>query len=83
MMLPTTPVKKIRKYKLVMGITMYRGSLTGPRFSVAIPTDATVEPLSAVGNSSEKYVVTSSLAGMSIADGEVEFVKDVGHSMVF
>jgi hypothetical protein len=34
--LPTIPVKKITEYKMVMGITMYRGSLTGPRFSDAI-----------------------------------------------
>jgi hypothetical protein len=83
MILPTTPVKKIREYKPVMGITMYRGSLTGPRFSDVIATDATDETFSVVGNSSEKSVATFSLAGMSVSEGKVEvFIKDVSSSML-
>jgi hypothetical protein len=61
--LPTIPVKKITEYKMVMGITMYRGSLTGPRFSEAIVIVVVWVRLSGrdlVDKRSEKSVTASS-----------------------
>jgi hypothetical protein len=82
-MLPTTPVKKIREYKPVMGITMYRGSLTGPRFSDVIPTDGgACETLPVDGKCSAKFVAASSFIEMSISEDAVEVFKDVSNSMV-